>query len=289
MTTYENSDVDSDSVLGEMELSRVLSSASSIGFVGRAQQISYDQRQLNADYDQSEAFLRYSAQGSRTFLTLDGGYTRIKRDATGSTESGPLVRLELTRRLTAATTATLSLAREFSSAGSDFASTQSGQNIGLETAPGRQTVQPFTRESVGLSWTFLRNRTSVSLAGSWDDHTYENQPALDQTLTSGTVAVRRQLSPVTSLVVDGGYIRSGFAQPGSDYTEANGGVTFSWNLSPRVSLNATYDYVDRNSDLATGGYTENRYWFYIGYGRGTPRTTMLPHQFAVDAAAPAGR
>ena len=286
MTTYEDSDFDSDSALAEIELSRVLSSASSIGFVGRAQQIEYDERQLNADYDQSEAFLRYSAEGARTFLTADAGYTRIKRDATGNSDSGPLFRLDVTRRLTASTTASLSLAREFSSGGTDFASNQSGQSISLETAPGRQTVEPFTRESAGLSWTFSRNRTSLSLSGAWDDHTYDNQPELDQTLTSGMIAVRREISPVMSLVVDGGYLRSAFDQPGGDYTEASGGLTFSWRLSGRVSLNATYDYVDRNSDLAAGGYTENRYWFYIGYGRGTPRTTMLPHEFAVDAANP---
>lgn len=286
MTTYEDTEADSDSVLGEIELSRVLSSASSIGFVGRAQQVEYDERQLDADYDQSEAFLRYDAEGARTFLTVEAGYTRIERDATANSDSGPLFRLDVTRRLTASTTASLSLAREFASPGSDFAATQSGQSIGLETAPGRQTVEPFTRESVGLGWTFTRNRTTLSLSGSRDEHSYESQPALDQTLTSGTVAVRRELSPVMSLVVDGAYMRSDFEQPGGDYSEAGGGVTFSWRLSSRVSLNATYDYVDRDSDLAAGGYTENRYWFYIGYGRGTPRTTMLPHQFAVDAAAP---
>lgn len=286
MTTYEDTDVDSDSVLGEVELFRLLSSASSIGFVARAQQIEYDQAALNADYEQGEAYLHYTAEGSRTLLTVDAGYTRIERDATSNSESGPLFRLDVTRRLTASTTATLSLAREFSSAGSNFASTQSGLNIGLETAAGRQTAEPFTSESVGLSWTFTRNRTSLSLSGFWDDQTYETVPALDQTLTTGIAAVRRDLSPVMSLIVDGSYVRSAFEQPGGDYSEAGAGLTFSWRLSSRVSLNATYDYMDRDSDLATGDYTENRYWFYIGYGRGIPRTALLPHQFAVDAANP---
>ncbi|GFE82143.1 hypothetical protein GCM10011487_41430 [Steroidobacter agaridevorans] len=285
MTAYEDTEVDSDTVLGEIELSRLLSSASSIGLVTRAQQIDYDNAALNADYDQGEAFLHYATEGSRTLLTMDAGYTRIERDAMDNTESGPLFRLDVTRRLTAATTASLSLAREFSSAGSDFASTQS-QSIGLETAAGRQTAEPFTRESIGLNWTFTRNRTSLSLSGSWDDHTYDAQPALDQKLTSGTVAVRRDLSPVMSLILDGGYLRSAFEQQGGDYTEASGGLTFSWRLSSRVSINATYDHVDRDSDQQIGDYTENRYWFYIGYGRGVPRTTMLPHQFAVDAANP---
>jgi hypothetical protein len=286
MTTYEGIELDSDSVMGEIELSRLLSGASSIGFVGRAQQIEYDDVALNADYDQSEAFLHYTTEGSRTLLSVDAGYTRIERDATGSAESGPLFRLDVTRRLTASTTASLSATHEFSSAGSDFASSQT---IGLETAPGRQTVEPFTSDAVALSWTFRHNRTSLSLSGSWDDHSYDNQPALDQTLTSATAAIRRELSPAMSLVVDGGYVRSAFEQGTGDYTEASGGVTFSWRLSERVSLNATYDHVDRDSDLAVGDYTENRYWFYIGYGRGTPRSTMLPHEFAVDTPAPPAR
>lgn len=286
MTTYEDSEVDSDSTLGEIELSRALSSASSIGLVGRMQSIEFNERQLNADYDQSEAFVNYSVEGSRTLLTVQAGYTTIERDASGGSDSGPLFRLNMTRRLTAATTAGLYVAREFSSAGSDFASTQSGQAIGLDTAPGRQTVEPFTRESAGLNWSFRHNRTDLSLSGSWEDRTYDNQPSLDETLTSGRVEVRREMSPVMSLILDGGYVRSAFEQGDGDYTEASGGLTFSWRLSSRVSLNATYDHFDRNSDRPTGDYVENRYWLYIGYGRGVPRTTLLPHSFAVDAANP---
>jgi hypothetical protein len=286
LTTYEDSLFDSESKSGEIGLNRLLSSASSLGLQGRVQDVEYDETALNANYTLTEAFLRYDADGVRTFLTLDLGYTKMDRDAAAQSEDGLLVRLDLSRRLSASSTASLSAGREFSSTGATFASTQSAGGVSLETAPGRQSVQPFTRDYASLGWTFDRNRTGLSLFGSWNEQSYDGQPLLDQKLTSLSASLRRDLSPATTLLLDAGYVRGQFEQPDVDYGEVTAGVSFSWQLGRHVLLNLTYDHADRDSDLADGDYTENRYWLSIGYRYGEPRATPLPRQFAIDAANP---
>lgn len=283
LTTYEDSPFDSETKSGEISLSRLLSSASSVGLHGRVQDVEYDEIALNADYTLNEAFLRYDADGARTFLTLELGYTKIDRDTLARSEDGLLMRLDVSRRLSASSTGNLSAGREFSSTGASFAATQSAGGVSLETAPGRQSILPFTHDYASLGWTFSRNRTGLSLSGSWNEQSYE-VPLLDQTLTSLSTSVRRDLSSATTLLLQAAYLRGQFKQPGSDYDEITAGVSFSWQLGRHVLLNLTYDRADRDSDLADGGYTENRYWLSIGYRYGVPRATPVPPQFAVDSA-----
>lgn len=288
LTTYEDSPFDSESKGGEIGLSRLLSGATSLGLHGRVQDVEYDQTTLNADYTLNEVFLRYDAEGARTFLTLDLGYTKIDRDGSARSEDGLLMRLDISRRLSASSTGNLSAGREFSSTGASFAATQSGGGVSLETAPGRQSILPFTHDYATLGWTFSRDRTGLSLSGSWSEQSYEGFPLLDQTLSTLSTSLRRDLSSATSLLLEAAYLRGQFEQPGGDYDEITAGVSFSWRLGRHVLLNLTYDRADRDSDLADGGYTENRYWLSIGYRYGEPRATPLPPRFAVDAATPPG-
>ena len=284
MTDYEESPFDSDSALAEIELTRMLSSASSLGLNAVAQQSEYDEQALNADYDQSEVFLRFRADGVRTFLTVDAGYTEIDREAASSSESGLLFRLDASRRLSASSMLVLGLGHEFSGAGTAFASTQAVTGVGVGAAPGRQTVDPFTNEYVSLGWSYERNRTGFDLFGSINDQSYENDPLLDQSLATVSAEIYRDLSTTVRMQLGAAYAEAEFEEPNTNYQEVTANVTFSWRLSRSVSLELTYDYFDRTSDIPDGGYTENRYWLSVAYGRGQPRARMRQPDFAIDAA-----
>ena len=284
LATYEASPLDFDTTSGEAALLRMLSSASNISLNARVAQTDYDEASLDADYDQSEAFLRYDVTGARTRLAIDLGYTQIDRDAAADTEDGLLLRLEVIRRLSAASTATLAAGREFSNSGSAFAGLQGVGGIGLGATPGLQTAQPFTNDYANLGYDFSRNRTTLGLYASWRDQSYETATLLDQTLTSVGAQVGREMSPRTSLTLHAIYTEADF-KLGADYTDLNGGAGIAWRLSRSVSVNVTYDYLKRTSDLPAGDSVENRYWLSIAYGRGTPRTALAGPQFAVDAGS----
>lgn len=282
LTTYEDDPFDSDSVSGQLALIRQLSSASSVSLNARYQQVSYDETALNSDYDQSDAFVRYDVTGARTHLAIDAGYSIMERDAAADSEDGLLLRLDMARRLSSSSTATLQAGREFSNAGSAFSTSQNSGIIGQQPTPGIQTAQPFTNDFATLGYNFDRNRTGFSLSASWADRAYDDGGTLDQTLTTFGAQFSRELSQRTSLTLNGSYSLGEFEVPDSDYEDLNAGVSFGWRLSQRVTLTATYGYFDRSSDRPDGEYTENRYWLSIGYGRGMPRDTLLGPSFPVD-------
>lgn len=283
LTSYEDSPLDSDTALATATLQRLLSSSNSVSLNARRQEVSYDESLLNGDYTQTEMYLGYEAEGARTNLSIDLGYTEMDRDASTDKEDGALLRLEVSRRLSASSVVLLSGGQEFSSSGQAFAAAQSGAGAGVVTLPGRQTVQPFVNKHATLGYIFTRERNRFALTGTWSDQKYDDQPILDQTLTTLTATFRRELSQRSSLEFDGGYILGDFEQ-GADYGDLIAGATFEWRLSETVSLGLTYDYYDRSSDLATGDFTENRFWLSISYSRGRPRQHMMIPEFAIDAA-----
>jgi hypothetical protein len=288
LTTYEDSPFDSDSVLGEVAIERSLSSSTSIALHGRGQQVRYDESFLNADYDQAEAFLRYSAAGIRTFLTLDVGYNQVDREASTETESSPLLQLELSRRISASSTINLTAGSHYANGGAAFAAAQTGGEIDLGTTPGRQSTIPFRDDYGSFGWQYQRNRNDLSLTAGYREYTYEGEPLLDQTLASIVGTAQHQLSPQMSVALNLLYETAGFDEPNRDYDDLGGGLSLSWSMSRHVVLSFTYEYVDRSSDLATTEYKENRVWLTLGWQRGMPRTNTLERPFAIDAAAPPG-
>jgi hypothetical protein len=285
MTAYERSDLDSTNVSAQLALVRLLSSSSSVSLNANQRNVEYDEERLDADYDQTELFLQYSALGARTQMTADIGYTQIDRDATQDAEDGLLARISATRRLSSASTIQLDLGREFTSSAGAFASDQGFGGLQAGTGQGQQTAEPFTNDTVRAAWDFRRNRTALNLYGSWDERTYDD-PSLDQTLMTGGGRISREMSRTTTLDVGATYSDAQFEQGVTDYHQLDATLGFVWRLSSTLTFQATYIYSDRTSDAPLGDYTENRIWLSLGYGRGVPRTILQGPNFAVDSANP---
>ena len=95
------------------------------------------------------------------------------------------------------------------------------------------------------------------------------------------------MSSSTRLQLEAVYGRGDFEQPGGDYEDLVTALEFIWELSPRLSVNLTFNRSDRSSDRPDGEYLENRFWISLGYGRGQPRAEPLQPEFAIDAVTPA--
>lgn len=273
-TSYEDSPFDSTGLLAELGVGRALSSSSELTLNARAMQVEYDESALNGDYDQNELFLRYDATGSRTRLTLDAGHSQIDQDAASGSESELLLRLQVARRLSSRSMATLNAGQEYSGSGSTFAAQQSGSPIGLESASGRQTIDPFTSRYAGLGWDYTAGRMGALVSVSWRDEQYELNPLLDQTITVFGVGMHREMSPQLRLSLDANLRSGSFELPGGDYDDLGVRAALDWRMTRRVALRLSYEHANRDSDLAAANYTENRIWLSIGYGRGAPRDSL---------------
>ena len=283
-TDYEIQPFDSESYRGEIALIRLLSDRSAVSFNLNSQDVKVKEAALQADYKNSEVFLRYDVNGARTNVRADVGAGQLDREALAETEDGLVLRAEVSRRLSASSTAQLSMGREFDNAASAFTGDLVNSGVDISTAPGRQSALPFTHDYFNLRWRFDRNRTGMALYGNWSERTYDDQPTLDQTMLTWGAEFRRELSAATSLQFDGNVTRAEFDQPGSNYDELNAGLTFNWQMSRRLTLAFTYDYLDRDSDLSAASFDESRLWLSLGFGSGRPRSTFAPPTFGADTA-----
>jgi hypothetical protein len=282
LTDYEDSPFDSTTTLGEFSIGRNFSSVNSLSLNARLQQVDFENSQLGADYDQTDAFLRYEADGARTKLTIDAGYTELDRDVRDDSDS-ELLRLSVARQLSRSSNLALLAGREFANSGSAFASFQGNGPITLDPTAGRQTPEPFLHDYASLAWYFQRNQTTFSLRAGQDEQDYEIIDTLDQKLTTYGAAYRRDLSAATNVQLDAERTRGKFSVGGAQYTDTGGGVAFNWGVTRNVNVTISYRYADRNGDALTGNYTENRFWLSIGYKRGAPRMELLRPQFAGEA------
>jgi hypothetical protein len=288
LVDYETSPLDSSNINGELSLIRSMSDRRSISLNASVQQVEYDETLLDSDFDQSQGYIRYEAEGGRTNLRVDAGYAQLDREADTETEGGMLLRFDASRRVSASSTIVLTGGRSFSTSAGAFANDQGISDIGVDTAPGRQTSDPFALDQLALSWRFNRNRTGLDVSVNWSERSYEDIPAFDQAITTLSARYRRALSPMTELTFFASHSAAGFEQPDTDYDDMEAGVSFSWRLSRNFTFDVQYDYNTRNSDSPLTEYSENRLWLTLSFGRGEPRTGRLPPTFGIDVAAPAG-
>lgn len=283
MTTYETAPLDSKGVSGSLSLIREISDRRSLSFNVNQSNTKYDEEALDADFNQTAAFARYEAHGARTNVQLDAGWNRLHRDATDDDQNGALLNLELSRRISAASTLVFRGGREFSSSAGDFRRDQGFTNVGLDATPGTQTADPFELDHATVGYEYFRNRSGFGVSATWEDRNYDDNPLLNQTLDLFSAHVRRDLSPRVTVDLAASYTKGDFAGPSPSYDETSLGFTLQWRLTRNVSLRATADHVERNSDLPSGEFTENRVMVTIGWGRGDPRATRVPPSFGVDS------
>lgn len=275
LVTYEESPFDNDRLQGTVSLIRNLSGASSVSLNAMSERVEFDDVASSSDFDRQEAYFRYELGGARTQLGLDLGYTLIE-DAFDEENDGVMVRFNVARVVSPATTLSLELGSEFSDSGNIFRQYQSTEGVSLATQAVQTTAVPFENRFVTLGWDFSRNRTGFGLGLSRFEEIYEGLPALDREYSVLDARFRRDLSRVLSFQLSAAYSQeeppSGAA---GDFNDLRGQADLNWRLGRLLSLNLQYQRFERSSDVAADEYAENLVWLRLGYGTVSAETPAL--------------
>jgi hypothetical protein len=288
LATYEDDPFDSTTVGGEIGLQREISSRSVISLNGRMQDIKYAEESLDADFQQSDIYLRYESQGARTNLTVDAGYSVLDPESSTEDDSGPRFQIDASRLISESSVLTFMGSRRFASAAREFASNLGVGNVGLSSAQGPQTFEPYTLDEARLGWTYSRHRTTLSAYGDWSRREYEGDPTLDQTLVSFGLHATRDLSSTTSLDFTTQFTSTEYRPPSPSFDELTAELGFSWRLSQNIVLEASYDFYNRKSGTGGGEINENRLLLTLGWGRGEPRRSRVAPTFGIESLPAAG-
>ena len=217
-------------------------------------------------YDRESVYLNYSLAGADTLVKVNGGGTRVVLN--GSTQTGPMVELEIQRRLGKRTQLFFTGGRQFTDEGA-----QMGANYvarwapTLDTASLARTSESLRRTHAGSGLGMQGAHTSMVMDFTWNEDAFDSNPSLDRRRLTARSIVHRQV-----------FSRLGARAGGTWSTESNvvSGVgvrelSVNAGLDLRVTKNLFVDLDYDNyrtmpiaSSAASG--SENRVWLRLRYG-----------------------
>jgi hypothetical protein len=318
---YSTSPFNSNRALGSITLGRDVSAAAAISLQAEEERVLFDNTLVNTDFNHASAFGRYQLNGFRTNLEVDLGVTRISGSGSGTAAggtpsppgtpypasaagaysstspiTGPMAKLRLSRKLSAAATVTFSAGRELTDASSSFGTLQNGGALvgpvnpvnGAQTnaappavggvmngimgaAPPALTSSSYTSNYASGNWQYSRLRTKVTLAASWEKDLYPGQPLLDVVRPSASATVQRRLTTGLTLELIGrwdksDYINAALANPAgsADFEDWVAGGALVWRDRRGLEIRLRADHDARSAD-GGNGYAENRVFLTVGY------------------------
>jgi hypothetical protein len=276
-TTYQTDPFDSNTLLGNAAFGRALSAQSSISINGSFERVSFDNTDVNTNFNRSSVYAHYEIQGARTDLTANLGATKVDQGSEAFT--GPNAKLQLKRKLSSVSTLTFTVGRDITDGSTAFANLQSGAIGGIVTSPAVLSQNNYTVTYGSVAWEYARNRTTFGVSGTWEKDSYEGQPSLNVTRGSAEFKVERKLSSVLTAQLAGRLYRDDYTN--IDFAETDGlvGGALIFREGRGLEIKLRYDHTFRNVSGVgvvpgvSSGYNENRAFLTIGYRPRTAQST----------------
>ncbi len=262
---FQVSPLDSTRLLGKVGILHEFSSATSVSINASEDSIRFSNSQVNPDYRRQDAFGRFDTKGSRTELGFDLGYSRLLMP--GVNYSTPLVRLDLSRRVSPDSIIGVALGHDYSDAADAFRILQVVGGATLNTQPIVAAAAPFEDNYATIAWNFKYLRTTLNLTAEYYRDRYQTDTTLNNERTVLGVLAARRLTPVVQLAFTEYLVRWRFDSTNESATESDTGLQLTWRAGRHLSVFLSYFLAKGSSNVEAFKYTENRIWLSIGYGQ----------------------
>jgi hypothetical protein len=257
---YEESDLDSERLVGTLALSRAMGDTSSLSLNASSQRVEFDAAPPNSDYDLHSVWLGYRARGVRTTLALSGGVSSLHDF--GDSSDGPLFDLTLTREVGARSSLSVNAGTRFYDAADSFVRDRGLQDIVTGNEDAVPARDPFQQDYLTVTWTLEGTRTTLELSADWRDEEREVDASFDRESTGLGLELSRRVGARTGVSVFGRRTEDDFNSSGVDYDEWSVGMGLDWSLSDTLALGLRAEHFEGSGDTLAGAgtrdYEENR-------------------------------
>jgi len=257
---YREQPFDSDTLGASAVFGRRPSTLSFIGLGASADQVTYDSDDPQAeDFDRTEVFLRFNAEGVRTTVELDAGYAEI--DGETFKDDGPMFRLQATRKLTPVLQGFADYRQEFPTSGGATFSPDSPPQLGTDASV--LTGGPRKIEAAELGFRLRATRTEGLLSYlAREEAAIDNARRRDfEVLTaSGTYF----FAPRASITLFARFTDEEVSGVSSDEQQFGGRI--SVRLGRLTSINLRVEHRTRDSDNIDGNFAETSGGLFLRYG-----------------------
>jgi hypothetical protein len=280
LTTYQHDNTTNSRYVADTGLGRSISELSAISINYRYTSVNYEHSDLYPRVTNEVAYLRYTAQGSRTLLSIEGGREDVKVKAEGINNTAPYVILSLQRRLTPV----MSLTAEYDHSTSDAseslrADAQNAFNNG-NTLNVQVTAEPFTVDRGYLMLIRTGPFGTLALQGSWERDKYQQNVLLDRTSPSADIVIDHRLNPEWTVTANVRWRQDKYTNTGIKDSALLTSLGLTRQISRSLRAELLYEH-NRGTGLDTvtglGAYKENRVAITLSYA---------PQTFASDFSDP---
>jgi len=260
---YSDRPFDSDTAGGSLVFGRRLSTNRFIGLGGSFDQVDYDDDTLaSQDFDRREIFLRLNAQGARTSIDLDAGYSEVEGDTFD--DDGPMFRLRATRELTGALSAFLNFNQVFPTSGGATFSPESPPQLGTDSSV--LTGGPRKTQDIGAGLQVDARRTNATLSFVMREEE-ELESSLEREFDVITATGTYAFAPRASFTLFARFSDEEIVGIQSEEQIYGGRINFL--IGRMTSISLRLEHRNRDSDAADGEYEESLAGLYLRYGGST--------------------
>lgn len=264
-TGFETSNADNDRVSVNLALVRQISRDTSLGLQITDSSIEFDSDVTGRNFDRRQYFVRYTRASERTDLSIDAGFNEVDIDGQQSSD-GELFRVNFTRLLSASSSIQFSAARTISDTSDLFRLFQgTASDINL-VGDFQVTGDPFTSDSLTLSFTNNRPRTALRVTATSFTEEFETQTLLDRDRLSFNVDLSRRLSNLLRAAIELDFTERDFTA--LNRVDRNTSATFrlAGNVGRTAGVEIGVQYTDRDSTQVGVDANETRYFLSFRYG-----------------------
>jgi hypothetical protein len=261
---YQTSPYDNQRWLGGASYVRQTSAGAALSLSATAARVDYDDLSQASSYDLQEYSINYIAEGARTNILAELGYRSL--NDYGSTTGGPLVRVDLTRKLSDYSELQLVLGSVYGDTGSllqNFGDTNTptDPNSGQIVAAGSVAQQDYA----DLTWTMSRQRTNLWLRAGYQDYDYEKDSDLSYNWVSLGAGASRKVRETFRVGARISWNDYTYDKPESDYDQIDASASLRWQPARAFYTDLQVRYFSRSSESELNQYDETQVWFWIGW------------------------
>lgn len=269
---YSNSPYDSDRYQGSLAVGDRLSADSIVSLNGDVERVLFQDTAVATDFERSSVYGRYETIGVRTSLTGNLGATEVTQG--GMSTTGPLAKLQITRKISHTSSVNLTLTRELTDASTGFSTAQVGAIGGISTTPPAVTANSYTSETAAFGWSYARNRTTFALSARWEKDDYSTQPLLNVTRSGGEFNLEEHLTHLLSVQILGSLYDTDYAHANFDptlgpstFVDSRIGAAMTLREGRGLVVRLRFDHLGRSisNDPSAIPYGANTVFLTVGY------------------------
>ena len=293
--TYSNSlasDFHSHRYYASLALTHTLTPGSRVGLQALHEKVFISQDAGVPDFSIDGAVARFDAHGSRTTLTAEVGFTRLRQDALSPSQvliaesllpvgetlapqgafssTQPLFRLVASRTISPSSAVSLEAIQEFMTSEDVLREgTGTGAPVGFNSPLA--TPDPFRQRSLAARWDYTHLRNTFELNVSYRRDDYPQRADLDRKETVFTGYVGRRLTQTLTAAVSGSVALERYNGLDVDHHENYVRAELDKHFSLRLTGILHVDRFTRTGPDRDTNYADNRVGVGITYALIAPR------------------